>query len=148
MSSIVCATRGGEGSRAVQIAAIRRARAEEKPLIFLYVTDPATLGDFDETLLPAVREELNWMGKTLLNIARHRAELANLKADVAIRMGNVQEEISRFLQERDASVLMLGAPRSSTANVFGDSAIEGFALSIEEKTGIPVEIVRPESVRE
>ena len=48
---IVCATRGGEGSRAVQMAAIRRARATGSKLIFLYVTDPHSLGDYDETLV-------------------------------------------------------------------------------------------------
>lgn len=144
MDSIVCATRGGEGSRAVQMAAIRRARAEGKRLTFLYVTDPASLGDVDETLTAAVRQELNWMGKTLLRVAQQRAEVADLDADVVIREGNAQQEIGRFLQACGASLLMLGAPRGTTANIFGDDAIERFAISIQKKTGIPVEIVRPE----
>ena len=48
MKCIVCATRGGEGSRAAQMAAIRQARRTGKPLVFLYVTDPYSMGDVDE----------------------------------------------------------------------------------------------------
>ena len=37
MGCIVCATRGGEGSRAVQLAAIERAKQSGKDLVFLFV---------------------------------------------------------------------------------------------------------------
>ena len=99
MECIVCATRGGEGSRAAQEAAIRRARKEGKPLVFLYVTALDSLGDVDEQLIPAIRQELNWMGQTLLQVAKGRAEAAGLKATVEIREGAVQMEIDRFLQK-------------------------------------------------
>jgi len=143
MEYIVCATRGGEGSRAAQMAAIRRARKEGKPLVFLFVTSPASLGEIDELLLPAIRQELNWMGKTLLQVAKGRAETAGLKASVEIREGDVQEQIEKFLQEAHASVLMLGAPRGITANVFGDDAVERFAQSIQDDTGVEVLIIYP-----
>ena len=146
MSRIVCATRGGEGSRAVQMIAIRKAKAESKPLTFLFVTDPASLGMVDTLLVDAVQAELNWMGQTLLNIAHQRAHLAGIEADVKVRVGDVREEIGRFLQQNDADLLLLGAPRGTTANVFGDDAIEQFAQSIQKSTGIPVEVIRPESL--
>ena len=146
MSRIVCATRGGEGSRAVQIMAIGKAKAEDKPLTFLFVTDPASLGMVDALLVTAVQEELNWMGKTLLNIAHQRAHLAGIEADVTVRVGEVRQEIANYLQECGADLLLLGAPRGTTANVFGDDAIEQFALAIQDSTGIPVEVVRPENV--
>ncbi|MBE2222384.1 MAG: universal stress protein [Anaerolineae bacterium] len=145
MECVVCATRGGEGSRAAQEAAIRRARQERKPLVFLYVTAPDSLGDVDEQLIPAIRQELNWMGQTLLQVAKSRSEAAGLKASVEIREGNVQLEIERFLQESHAVVLILGAPRGQTANVFGDDAVEQFAQTIQTDTGIPVQVIYPDS---
>jgi nucleotide-binding universal stress UspA family protein len=145
MGSIVCATRGGEGSRAVQLAAIELAKQEERPLIFLYIADPNSLDeDTDPALRQALREELNFMGETLLRIAQHRADAAFLPSEVIIREGSVRAEIERYVMENDVSLLMLGAPRGTTANVFGDDAIERLAKLIEEDTHIRVRIVRPE----
>ena len=149
MGSIVCATRGGEGSRAVQEAAIQRAKAEGRPLIFIYVADIHSLHDsndedLDEGLKTAVMAELTWMGETLLRMAQRRADAAQLPSEVRIRQGNVRQEIGRFLVENNAHLLMLGAPRGTTANVFGDDAIEQFAENIQKQTNIPVEIVRPD----
>jgi len=142
---IVCATRGGEGSHAVQIAAIRQAKETGCPLVFLYVTDPSSLGSFEGGVLTAVRKELNWMGETLLRTAQRRADDAQLHSEVRIRQGNVREEISHFLKEHDAGLLLLGTPRGTTANVFGDDAVEKFAQSIMDSTGVKVGLIRPET---
>ncbi len=145
MGSIVCATRGGEGSRAVQAAAIRQAKEAGSPLQFLYVADPNSLDDdIDEGLKTAVLAELHWMGDTLLRIAQKRADAEQLTSDVAIREGNVPQEIIRFVREVEADLLLLGAPRGTTANVFGDDAIERLAQQIETEAGVRVKIVRPE----
>lgn len=145
MSGIVCATRGGEGSRAVQKAAIQRAKAEQRPLFFLYVADPDSLDDdVDPGLKTAVLSELTWMGETLLRMAQRRADSEFLPSEIHIRQGEVRQEICRYLLEHDITLLMLGAPRGTTANVFGDDAIEQFAQSIQEQTHVPVEIVRPD----
>ena len=143
---IVCATRGGEGSRAVQQAAIKRAKESGNPLIFLYVTDPYNLGEFDKILIPFVHEELEWMGETLLRTAQRRAEAAQLHSEARVRQGNVREEICRFLKDANASLLLLGAPRGTTANVFGDDAVEKIARQIMDATGVKVEVVRPEDI--
>ncbi len=145
MGSIVCATRGGEGSRAVQAAAIQRAKATDSPLNFLYVADPNSLDDdIDAGLKTAVLAELHWMGETLLRIAQKRADAEHLTSNVSIREGNVPQEIIRFVQEVEADLLMLGAPRGTTANVFGDDAIEQLARQIQAEAGVRVEIVRPD----
>lgn len=146
MGKIVCATRGGEGSRAVQMAAIGIAKEEAKPLTFLFVTDPASLGYMDPKLIPAVQAELNWMGQTLLSIAHQRAHLAGIEAEAVVRVGEIEAEIDRYLQEYDSDLLLLGAPRGTTANVFGDDAIEQFADAVQQSTGVPVKIIRPETV--
>lgn len=147
MGSIVCATRGGEGSRAAQLLAIEQAKTLAKPLLFLYVVDPHSLDDaIDESLKTALLAELNWMGETLLRIAQKRADSAYLGSEVKIRRGNVREEIVRFLRDSDADLLILGAPRGTTANVFGDDAIERLAHEIQQETNVTVEIAHPDSV--
>jgi nucleotide-binding universal stress UspA family protein len=93
-----------------------------------------------------VQDELLWLGQALLNIAHNRAENDGISSEVVIRQGQVTEEICRFLDERSASLLLLGAPRNSTAAYYGDDQVMQFAQSIEEHSGVPVEIVRPEPV--
>ena len=145
MGNIVCATRGGEGSRAVQEMAIAQAKELDKPLIFLYVADPQSLDDvLDAELQTAVSAELQWMGETLLRIAQTRADEMYLATDVKIREGNVKAEIIHFLQNNKIDLLMLGAPRGTTANVFGDDTIEQLAEAITKETAVTVEIVRPD----
>ncbi len=147
MSSIVCATRGGEGSRAAQMAAIAQAKLTGKPLLFLYVVDPNSLDDkINDSLKEPMLAELTWMGETLLRIAQKRADTAFLSTEVKIRRGVVQAEIVRFVKEVNADLLILGAPRGTTANVFGDDAIEQLAAGIQQETAVTVEIIRPEFV--
>ena len=142
---IVCATRGGESSRLVQMEGIRMAATLGKPLVFIYVVDTAVMAGIDEGLITAVHDELLWMGKTLLRIAQRRAGAADLDAQLVIREGNVREEISQFLRESEATVLLLGAPRGTTANIFGDDAIERFAASVQAESAVDVRIVYPET---
>jgi nucleotide-binding universal stress UspA family protein len=147
MGNIVCATRGGEGSRAAQMAAIEHAKVNDMSLTFLYVVDPNSLeNNVDDTLHQALLAELTWMGEVLLRIAQKRADAAYLGTEVRIRRGSVREEIVRFVKEVQADLLVLGAPRGTTANVFGDDAIERLAASITQQTAVPVEIIRPEQV--
>lgn len=146
MSNVVCATRAGQGSRAAQLAAIEYARQPGKELTFLYVIDINSMGELDEIIEEALRQELLWMGKTLLRIAEMRADQADLRANLVIREGSVRDEICDYVTETQAELLLLGAPRGTSANVFGDDEIEKFAGSIEATTGVPVRIVRPESL--
>lgn len=147
MQEIVCATRGGQGSRAVRLRAIAQARTTGKPLAFFYAVDIGSVGAFDETLREAVREELFWQGRVMLEIARRQAESAGLKAAVVIREGSFLEELIRYLTEQQASLCLLGAPRGTTVSHFGDDAIERAAADIHDRTGVPVEIARPDETR-
>ena len=144
MGSIVCATRGGAGSRAVQERAIWHASQDSQKLIFLFVIDTSTLSEADESLREAVEIELDWLGRTLLRIAQKRAENAGIESSTVIREGPVISEICRFLTEQSAELLLLGAPRGTTASVMGDDPVEKLAEHISDETGIPVEVVRPE----
>ena len=144
MNEIVCATRGGAGSRVVQLAAIERAKRSGHPLVFLYVAAPGDMGNITSALQEAVHEEMIWLGKALLYVAEKRAYDADLKAETVILVGNVQDEICSYLTEHKAGVLFLGAPRGTTAELSGDDAIERFAARITENSGVDVLIVRPE----
>jgi hypothetical protein len=148
MGCIVCATRGGEGSRAVQLAAIERAKQLNKDLIFLFVADASMEERVEETLQTAVRNELIWMGNVMLQIAKLRAGARHIDVQLKVRVGRVREEITQFLQASHADTLLLGAPRGTTATVFGDDAIEQFAHSIQNETGVKVEVIRPEEVED
>lgn len=141
---IVCATRGGQGSRAVQLEAVRRAKASGNTLVFLYVLETNAMGPMEQSLLNSVRAELTWLGKALVNAARLRARGEDVDAEVVIREGDVREEICRFLDESKASLLLLGAPRGTTTTIFGDDAAERFARIIQRETKVMVEIVRPD----
>jgi nucleotide-binding universal stress UspA family protein len=146
MKTIVCATRGGAGSRAVRERAIELADQREMKLAFLFVIDTSSLDDADEKLRPAVRDELAWLGLALLRIAQQRAYSANIDSEIVIREGPIRDEICRFIKERSAELLLIGAPRGTTAAVFGDDKVELFATEIENTTGVPVEIVRPQDI--
>jgi nucleotide-binding universal stress UspA family protein len=106
------------------------------------------MSGIEDPLLPAIQTELDWLGKALLFLAQKRAQGVGVASEIALRKGDVREEISRVLAEQSADLLLLGAPRGTTAHIFGDDAIEQFAASIQEKTGVKVEIARPEETED
>jgi len=144
-ASIVCATRGGAGSRAVQEKAISYAQESDSKLVFLYIVDTNNVNGIEESLQEALQDELNWLGNALLNIAHKRAKNHRIASKIVIREGKVIDEICNFLEEESADLLLLGAPRGTSASTLGDDPVERFAESIEHESGVPVEIVRPES---
>ena len=145
MNEIICATRGGQGSRAVRTRAIALAQETGLSLLFLFVVDLHHLGEHNSVLTEALRQEAYWLGRVTLEIARQQAESTGLQVEVVIREGIMREELVHVLQQRRANRLLLGAPRRASVSVFGDDAIEQFAQEIEQETGIPAEIVHPEN---
>jgi nucleotide-binding universal stress UspA family protein len=144
MGCIVCATRGGAGSRATQLRGIRLAARDGSRLVFLLVVDSGFMGEVDPSLETAVAAELRWVGQTLLSLAMMRAADADVRADAVIREGNARDEIEQFLAEADADLLLLGAPRSATDSVFGDDPVERFAEALTDATGVRADVVYPE----
>jgi nucleotide-binding universal stress UspA family protein len=145
MNEIVCATRGGEASRAVQMAAIETAKSTGYPLVFLYVVATQDIRKVEHGLEEAIVEELAWLGQAVLNVAHDRASSEGITSRTVIRMGDVRDEICSFLRERQASLLLLGAPRSVTTSIFGDDPVEQLASSIHEATSVDVAVVRPDT---
>jgi hypothetical protein len=141
MSQIICATRGGEGSRAVQKAAIELAKETGQHLVFLYVIEADLLVALEEHMRSIVRGELFWLAKTMLRIAESRAKQAGVTPDLEIREGRLREEIGKIVLQTATSCLLMGAPRQASSNIFQHDEIEAFAQSIQEATGIAVHII-------
>lgn len=141
---IVCSTRGGQGSRAAQIAAIEMAREQNARLVFLFVVDEGLFGDVDPIMQPALKHELLWIGQSLLQLARNRGRKSGVSAETVILEGKFSQQLTAFLRETKPISMVLGAPRGTTLNIFGDDQIEKFVIQIEHETGVDVLLVRPE----
>ena len=140
MADIICAIRAGVGSRAVQTAAIREARATDTTLVFLYAIDRRLVAACEESMQPSVRNELYWMGNTLVRIAVARANAAGLtRVTWAIREGDVREEIAQVTQDHQARLLFIGSTRHQHGE--GDDSATIFATWVQATTGVAVEIV-------
>ena len=140
MSDIICAVRGGAGSRAVQNVAIREAMTSDAELVFLYVIDRRVVEACETTMQPSVRNELYWMGKTLVRIAVVRAQTAGLRRVTwAVREGDVRDEIARAVSARPTRLLLIGATRRDLGD-HSDAAAE-FAAWVQATTGVAVKIV-------
>jgi hypothetical protein len=141
MSQIICATRGGEGSRTVQIAAIQMAKETKQHLVFLYLIESDFLSTQEEPMRSIVRGELFWLAKTMLRIAETRAQQAGITPELDIREGRLHEEIGKMVRQTETSCLLMGAPRGASSNMFQHDEIEVFAQSIEEAAGVDVHII-------
>lgn len=144
MRPIVCATRGGEVSRRTQQKAIKLAKEQSAPLIFLYVADYTFAGPLSDALQEALLDELLRLGRALLGIAQARAEAQGLHAQAAVRCcENVPEAIERYLEQVNASTLVIGASRVETSSqVFEPQEVEEFAHAIGQASGVEVVLVR------
>jgi nucleotide-binding universal stress UspA family protein len=123
-------------------AAAKRTGAR---LVFLYVMTQAEQEGMDDGLQLALQTERTWLARAMLNLWKGRVENAGIQAQILIRKGELVPEIIACLQEENAEMFFIGAPRGTTAHILGDDEIEKIAQIIEEKTNIPVEIVRPEA---
>lgn len=142
---IICATRGGEGSRAAQQAAVEHARAADGQLQFVYVVDDSQIAGIDNVLRPALRKELLWIGRALVELAARRGRLAGVSAEIIVLEGSLREQLIAYLRENNAQTMYVGAPRGTNSNIFGDDEVEQFALIVERESGAKVEVVRPDA---
>ena len=144
---VACATRGGQGSRAAQLGAIERAKKENARLTFVYVVDDSLFEDIDETTRIALRLEMYWLAQSLLRMATKRARLLGVSAEIVILEGPLRQQLYAWIRDNKPLALVLGAPRGTTVNHFGDDEVEKFAIEIEGETGISVQLVRPDDLK-
>ncbi|HID62008.1 MAG TPA: universal stress protein [Anaerolineae bacterium] len=145
MGLIVCATRSGEASRMAQDKAISLAQERGYDLVFLYVLDPNVLARTSYTRPRQISHDLCRMGEFILTIAQEHAARKGIRASWEIRVGEVQREIKRFVQEKKASYLIMGCPSEDIwQRIFSPSDLHAFAAEVERETGVPVILVSPE----
>jgi len=142
MGPIVCATRGGEASLRTQEKAIELAQERGCELVFLYIVDPSFAGDIEEAMLATLTDELRRLGKCLLCLAQTRARERGQAARTAIRRGRIQQTITAYLQEVEASVLVIGSPQHGAGpQTFDRERLSGFAAAVQQATGVEVVVV-------
>lgn len=136
MGVILCATGNGPQSRLVQTAAVEAARAQNKRLVLLHVVDLRQLGELEESLLPAARAEMAWLGEAVLRLAQDRARRRGVQTDSAVLYGNVCDALEGYMQAHPVDLLLMGAATSDE--------ITTFARRVQEKLGVAVEFVAAE----
>jgi nucleotide-binding universal stress UspA family protein len=140
MGSILCATRGGEGSYATQDAAIALAKERGDDLIFLFVVDVSFLNQTAAPLVVDVEARLEKMGHFQLAMAQDRAAARGIEAQAVVRRGMLASELVAAVRDLGISLVILGRPRRHTA-VFEEDALQAFAASVQAETGVEVRIL-------
>lgn len=142
MTTIVCATRGGEPSRRAQDRAIELAKERGARLVFLHVADMEFVNDTAAPIVVDVRREMIRMGEFILLMAQERAQERGIQAAGVVRSGKVRQAIIDFLHEVGADVLVLGRPHpKSERQVFDEAEVDPFARSVQAETGAEVVMV-------
>jgi nucleotide-binding universal stress UspA family protein len=142
MRPIVCATQGGEVSRRTQEKAIALAQEQGAELIFLYVADLSSVGPVADSLIEVLKDEMARLGRALLRIAQGRAHKQGLTAQAVVVHGPLQQSIIDYLRQVEASVLVIGTPRTgAVSQSFSLEGIQRFAQSVRQETGVEVMVV-------
>jgi len=140
MGKILCATRGGEGSYATQDAAISLAKERDDDLIFLFVVDVSFLNQTAAPLVVDVEARLEKMGHFQLAMAQDRATARGIEAQAVVRRGMLASELVAAVRDLGVSLVVLGRPMRQTA-VFEEDALQAFAASLQDETGVEVRIL-------
>ena len=140
MTTIVCATRGGEASIRTQMQAIKLAKAREFDILFLYVADVNFLGSVPGNIVVDVATELENMGEFLLLMAKERAEKEGVSASTVVKHGEFRSALLEAAREAKASVIVLGSP-GENSSITQREYLESLAASLQEESGIETLIV-------
>ncbi len=133
MSVILCATGNGAQSRTVQTAAVEAALRRQARLVFVHVVDLQQLGELDESLLPAARAELAWLGEAILRLAQDRSRRQGVQTESAVLYGDVRTALEGYIRAHPVDLLLMGATSSDVITAFGQH--------VRDDLGVPVEFV-------
>lgn len=131
MSGILCATNAGEDSRAVHIAAFRKAAAQDSRLTFLHVVGGEDFYAQPERMREAIRLEMEWLLYAMVRVARDRADAADVVSGVVVQTGDPRVEIVAYVRENPPDVLVVGVPREGEISLFHDHNVEEFIAEVE-----------------
>jgi nucleotide-binding universal stress UspA family protein len=140
VDTILCPTRGGEGSFPNQDKAIQLSKDKKARLIFLYISDIKFLDRLASPVLVDVEAELEQMGEFVLTMAEIRAEKMGVKAEKVCRSGNFVEVLLSAVKEFEATSIVLGSPAGETAIITQDF-LQRLIKDVIRETGIEVYVV-------
>ena len=129
MTTILCATRGGQASFPNQDAAIALAKEREARLIFLHISNVEFLGQMASPILIDVETELEHMGEFLLAMAQERAANAGVQAEAVVKHGEFRDALCEAIEENEVDVVMFGSPGKQTS-VLTRAYLEELAKSL------------------
>jgi nucleotide-binding universal stress UspA family protein len=138
--SIVCATRGGEGSEPTVEHAIALAQARGLPLTFVYIADLEFMRSAVTGQAGLAAAELRKMGEFIMMTLVEQAQAEGVEADFAVRAGRLEDELLRYLVETRAAMLILGCPQPDTC-LLEPTILSRLAQRVEEQTGVQVEML-------
>jgi hypothetical protein len=136
---VLCMVRGGEAGRRVQRQAIAYAQKAGLPLVFLHIIFLRGFAQEEILDLEPAQEELTWLARVTLSLARRRARAAGLQADTAIRIGPILETTIAFVKESPVDRIFIGSPAPDSPDYAGNiQRLREFAGQISEATGVQV----------
>ncbi len=100
MPGIISAIRGGPGSQPTIEKAIAFSKETSLPLYFLYVINLDFLFRTESSRIQTLSQELHEMGDFILLQAVAKAKEQNVRTEIFIRQGNVNEEIIKLCSTR------------------------------------------------
>jgi len=146
MSGIVCAIRGGPGSRPTIDKAISLAAESDQRIYFLYVVNLDFLTHTQSSRIHSITEEMTQMGEFILLSAQATANARNVGAEGVVRQGNIGEEIVSLCLEVKADYVILGTPQTEREeNIFNIQRLNTFRERLEGETGAQVVLVGGEA---
>ena len=140
MSGILCATNAGEDSRAVHIAAFRKAAGQDSRLTFLHVVGGEDFYAQPERMREAIRLEMEWLLYAMVRVARDRTDATDVVSSVVVQTGDPRVEIAAYVRENTPDVLVIGVPREGDISMFHDHSVDEFVAEVEG-LGVQVELV-------
>jgi nucleotide-binding universal stress UspA family protein len=137
--TIVCALRGGEGSRRAQELAVALGKERGVPVVFLHVVDTDLVARIDSSISETVEDELERLGASLLSIALERASAQGVVADMVVKRGSVVQVLEEYMRDSRASTLVVGAPGSdSPPDTFSEGQMREFVERLQMVAGCQV----------
>ena len=140
MSTILCATRGGEGSDRTVAKAIDLSRARGDKLTFLFVADASFLAQMAAPIVVDIERRLEDIGSFQLKRIQKRAAAAGIESQTAVRRGRFRPQLIAAAQELGATMIVLGQPQGQ-ASVFEQETLSAFAAGLQAELGIEVRVV-------
>jgi len=139
MSGIVCAIRGGPRSQPTIHQAVTIAKQNQFPIHFLYVVNLDFLEHTEQSRTQVILQEMSAMGEFICLKAQLEAKREGVEATIAVREGNVTEEIIALCHEVEADYVILGRPHGERdTNVFDLERLKKFGQALETQTGATV----------